>query len=52
MRIRLLSQQGTHERGTEHDVVTVVPHGGHYDCAEQYILSDGIHVPSDRSEKI
>lgn len=47
MRIRLLTQMGTHMPGSEHEVLHTINHGGHYDCAAQYVLRDGTHVPSN-----
>lgn len=52
MTIRLLRQHGMHAAGTTHEVVRIVPHGGHTDAAQQYVLVDGTHVCDDAAEII
>lgn len=45
MKIKILRQQGKHVPGDIVEVVRIVPHGGNYDDARQYVLLDGTHVP-------
>lgn len=47
MRIKLHRHFGDHPAGAVRDVRDLVPHGGHTDAAQQYVLWDGTHVPSD-----
>lgn len=45
--IKLTRNVGGHPSGSIHEVITVVPHGGHSDSAQQYVLRDGTHILSD-----
>ncbi len=49
MWIKLRTNQRGHLPGSLNKVVSIVPHGGNYDCAFQYVLADGTHVPSDKA---
>lgn len=50
--IKLLTQHGEYPKGSIHEVVRVVPHGGHSDSEKQYVLDDGSHVISDHAEEV
>ena len=52
MKIKLKRQHGPHCAGSEHEVLRVVPHGGHTDSEKQYVLADGTYVASDFAEEI
>jgi hypothetical protein len=44
MKIRLKTQQGHFPAGSIHEVIEVIPHGGNYDDACQYLIADDIYV--------
>ena len=57
MIIKLLKQHGKHAKGTTHQVIQVVSHGGHIDSEKQYMIyglcgADIYYVPSDDVEEL
>lgn len=50
MIIKLKRQQGEWATGSLHLVKAIVPHGGHFDDALQYVLNDETHVPESAAE--
>ena len=52
MKIRLTAPQGSFAIGTEHEVIEVIPHGGNYDDACQYLISDQTYVRESAAEVI
>jgi len=50
MKIKLKTQCGEQPPGSIHDVVSIIPHGGYSDSAEQYVILDGTFILCDNAE--
>jgi hypothetical protein len=52
MRIKLKTQHGAYPPGSIHEVVEVIPHGGHSDDARQFLIADQTYVLERNAEVV